>query len=266
MVEPHGRDARDEVLDGLARLALGALLARRRRRRRPARVVVHVDDAGRAPDGRPLAVAARLERRRAEPSIVLPPIDALARANVPHVHLAVVAEREELAPLALPRERLDGAVHLDLAEDLTAARHAARAPVDEVHVPAAAREREDVAGAGREAEALEAARAARRVLVGPAEAGVEEAARRAQGLARLEVVREEEGARASEEDGRARGVERGRGDGQLGDVERLEERVVGAVDLEQAQAAVRRGREEDLGARVEADLDDGALRASETGR
>lgn len=255
VVEPHGRHARHEVLDRLSRLALPALGVRA-----PARVVVHVDDARRTPDRRPLAVAARLERGGAKPAVVLPAVDALARADVPDVDLAVVPEREELSPFALPRERLDRPVHLDLAEDLSTARHAARPPVDEVDVPASPRESEDVPSAGREAEPLEGAGPARRGLVGPAEAGVEQAARGAQRLAGLEVVREEEGALAREENGRARGVEGGRGDGQLGNVERLQQRVVGPVDLEEPQAAVGRRREEDLGARVEADLDDRALR------
>lgn len=54
-------------------------------------------------------------------------------------------------------------------------------------------------------------------------------------------------------------MEGGGGDGQFGEVESLEERVVGTVDLEQPETTVRSSREENLSARVEADLDNGAL-------
>lgn len=212
-----------------------------------------------APDGSPRAILARLQRDRAKPALVPPAVDTLSRPDVPHIHLAVLAEREQLPPLALPGDALDGDVHFDLANDLSASAHTAAAPIDEVDVASSSADCEDVSCARREAEAFHAARTASRRLVRAAETSVEQTARRAQGLARLKVVREEEGSRAGEEDGRAGGMEGGIRDGQFGEVEGLKEGVVGAIDLEQSEAAVRRGGEEDLRARMEANLDDGAL-------
>lgn len=216
-----------------------------------------------APDGSPCAVPARLERDRAKPALVPPPVNTLARPNIPDIHLAVLAEREQLPPVTLPGDTFDGDVHFDLANNLSASTDTAAAPVDEVDVASSSPDCKDVSCARREAETLHAARPASRCLVRPAETGVEQAARRAQSLTGLEVVREEKGSGAGEEDGRAGGVEGGVQDGKFGEVESLKEGVVGAVDLEESKAAIGCGGEEDLRARMEANLDDGALR---TGR
>lgn len=124
---------------------------------------------------------------------------------------------------------------------------------------------ENVSRTRREAEALHSAGTARRGLVATAETGVEQTTGRAEGLTGLEVIREEEGSGTGEEDGGTGRVESGGGDGEFGKVEGLEEGVVGAIDLEETKAAVGSGGEENLGAGMEANLDDGSLcRAGES--
>lgn len=129
------------------------------------------------PDCGPVPVIARFECARAEPALVSPPVDTFPGSDIPHIHLTVLSEREELAPVALPRDPLDGDVHLDFSDDLTAPADSAAAPIDEMDVAAPTGESEYVARAGREPEPFHPTRAAGRLLVASAQTGVEQTAR-----------------------------------------------------------------------------------------
>lgn len=177
-----------------------------------------------------LVPAIRLQPTCPEPTIIPPPRNTLPRPHIPHINLGILTQREQLLALPLPRNPLDGHIHLDLAAHLPTIAHTTGTPIHQVDIPPPPTHSEHLS-ISRELKLLHPALSARGGAVGTSQPASEESTRRSHDLTGLQIVRHEEGAVARHEDGGTRGVVGGGGDGQFGNVQCLQERVLGAVNL-----------------------------------
>lgn len=170
-----------------------------------------------------------LHHPRPKRALVLPPPHTPPLAHIPHIHLRIVRQTHQRAPRR-PPQRPRRPIHLHPAHHLRPGRPAPI--IDQMHVSPAARDGEERT-VGRERGRLERGG----VLAAAAGGGAPEPARGAQGGAGGERVGVEEGPRAREEQRVAARVEQRGAYGQLGDVQRVQERVRMPINLNRTLAS-----------------------------